>query len=203
MPETISATASLLQLANGDVIKEEQGLSARSQDVVHAHGNQVDAHGVVLAGHLRQLNLGANAIGAGNKDGVGHVLGNVDGEQAAETADVAANFVAVGTMNRILDGVNGTSTLGRVYAGFGIGGCALGSPAGPLGFLVIQSVDLNAISHSISWNSNPLFGGLQTCFKPWVSAPWRTCPLNRARPSLPEGSSSPSWYQEYPPGSRR
>ena len=153
-----------LKFSDGNVIEEKQGLGACCKNVVHAHGDQVDAHGVMLASELSQLNLGANAVGTGNQNRICHVLRHVDGEQAAETADIAANLIAVRAMNRILDGVYCTGTLCRIYSRFGIGGSTLSRPAGPLGFIVIHRVDLNAISHSISWNSNPLFGGLQTTY---------------------------------------
>ena len=37
-----------LKLAHGNVVQEEQRLGARCQNVVHAHGNKVNAHAVVL-----------------------------------------------------------------------------------------------------------------------------------------------------------
>ncbi len=55
-----------LKLSDGDVVKEKQGFGACCEDFVHAHGNQVDTHSVMLASELSQLDLGANAVGAGN-----------------------------------------------------------------------------------------------------------------------------------------
>ena len=62
------------QLADGDVVEEEQGLGAASKNVVDAHGHQVDAHRVMLADQLGNLELGAHAVRAGNKDRVFHIL---------------------------------------------------------------------------------------------------------------------------------
>jgi hypothetical protein len=57
------------------------------QDVVDAHGHQVDADGVVPAELLGQLELGAHAVGGGHQDGFG-VSPRVELEQPAETADI-------------------------------------------------------------------------------------------------------------------
>ena len=53
-----------IQLAAGKVVQKEQGLSALHQHVVHAHGHQVDAHGVVHIPLKREFELGAHAVGA-------------------------------------------------------------------------------------------------------------------------------------------
>ena len=111
-----------LQLADRDVVEEEQRLSAGGEDVVDAHGDQIDADGVVLARHLRQLDLRSHAIGSRHEDRIGHLLRDFDREQAAESADVAANLVAIRTMNRILDGVYRASALCGVDARFGVRG---------------------------------------------------------------------------------
>ena len=52
--------------AQGNIIKEDQGLCAAADDVVDAHCNAVDAHGVMLVQHEGNLQLGANAVGAGD-----------------------------------------------------------------------------------------------------------------------------------------
>ena len=106
----------LAQLADGDVVQEEQRLGAARQDVVDAHGHQVDAHGAVLAGQLGNLELRAHAVGAGNQQRLGHVLGRRDAEQAAEAADVADDLRAIRGVHRLLDGVDGARALGGVHA---------------------------------------------------------------------------------------
>ena len=84
-----------LELADGHVVEEEQRLGAGCEDVVGAHGHQVDAHRVVLSEHLGDLELGAHAVGAAHEQRVGHVLRRRDGEQAAESADVADDLGTV------------------------------------------------------------------------------------------------------------
>ena len=84
------------QLADCDVVQEEQRLGTAGEDVVHAHGDKVDAHRAMLADELSHLELGAHAIGARHEQRVFHPLRRRDGEQAAEAADVAHNLGAVG-----------------------------------------------------------------------------------------------------------
>ena len=67
------------------VIEEEQRLGALDQNVVDAHRHQVDADRVVLAEREGQLELGADAVGAGDQHRLAKALGQLD--QRAEAAD--------------------------------------------------------------------------------------------------------------------
>ena len=66
-----------LQLAAGKVVEEKHGLRAAGDNVVDAHGHQVDAHGVVLVHVKGQLQLGAHAVGARHQEGVACRQGGV------------------------------------------------------------------------------------------------------------------------------
>ena len=108
------------QFADGDVVEEEQRLGAARQNVVDAHGHQIDAHRIMFADQLGDFELGANAVGAGNKDGVFHVLHGGGGKQAAEASDIADHLGAIRRMHRVFDGVYGSSALFDIDAGIGI-----------------------------------------------------------------------------------
>ncbi len=56
-----------VQLAGGVVVQEQQRLCALGQQVVDAHGHQVDADGVGQARLDGDLQLGADAIGGGDQ----------------------------------------------------------------------------------------------------------------------------------------
>ena len=51
-------------LATGDVVKEEERFGAAANDIVDAHGDAVDADGVMLVHEESDLEFGANAIGS-------------------------------------------------------------------------------------------------------------------------------------------
>ena len=53
--------------AEGDVVEEEKGRRSLHEDVVHAVGHEVVAHGVVDAGRDRDLDLGAHAVGGSHE----------------------------------------------------------------------------------------------------------------------------------------
>ncbi len=72
--------------AGDDVVEEEQGLGTHADEVVHAHGHEVDANGVVAPGRARHLQLRAHAVGRGHEDGV-VVARRVERELASEPAD--------------------------------------------------------------------------------------------------------------------
>ena len=83
-----------LQFAGADVIEEEKRFRAEDGDVVHAMVDEVLADGVVAVHGEGELELGADAVGAGDEDGLA-VFFDVEGEEAAEAADLAEDFRAV------------------------------------------------------------------------------------------------------------
>jgi len=52
-----------IDLARGDVVQHEERLGSEADQVVDAHGHQVDAHRVVAPGGLGHHELGADAVG--------------------------------------------------------------------------------------------------------------------------------------------
>ena len=74
-----------------EIIQKEQWLGALHHDVVHAHGHQIDAHGVVPAGVDGEAQLRADAIRAGDQHGLAVA---VEGyfHEGAESADSAEDL---------------------------------------------------------------------------------------------------------------
>ena len=83
------------QLAGGVVVEEEQRLGARDDDVVGAHGDQVDADLVVPAGVDGQAQLGADAVGARHQHRPAIAIER-HFHQRAEAADAGQHFLAHG-----------------------------------------------------------------------------------------------------------
>ena len=90
-----------VEFAGREIIQEEQGFGALHQHVVHAHRDQVDADGVVAAQLLRQLELGADAVGAGDQDRLAVLAGQV--EQRAESAQAAHHLGPETALDQRLD----------------------------------------------------------------------------------------------------
>ena len=109
------------QLADGDVVEEEQWLRATGQNVVDAHGDQIYADGVVLAGHLRQGELGANTIRAAHEDGIVHLFERSGREQTAESTDVADDLGTIRRLHARANRIDGAGTLVNVDAGILVG----------------------------------------------------------------------------------
>ena len=91
--------------ARGYVVQEEQRPRALDQDVVHAMRHEVDAHGVVFAGHEGELELRAHAVDAGHEHRGLHARG-VEAVHGAEAADILQNALVKGPLDDILDPVN-------------------------------------------------------------------------------------------------
>ena len=112
-----------VELAGGEVVQEEQRLGALDQDVVDAHGDQVDADGVVAAQLLGQLELGADAVGAGDQHRLAVLAGQV--EQGAEPAQAAHHLRAEAAPHQRLDPLHdlvaGVDVHARVAVGQGSG----------------------------------------------------------------------------------
>ena len=93
-----------VELAAGEVVEEEQRFGALHQNVVHAHRHQVDADGVVPVELERELELGADAIGAGDQHRLAITLRDL--EQRAETADAGQHLWAHGAPGERLDALD-------------------------------------------------------------------------------------------------
>ena len=87
MPAITRAAIADVELAGGEIVEEEQRLGALREQVVDAHGDEVDADGVVPAGLDGDLELGADAVGGGDEDRV-REAGRLEIEQRAEAAEV-------------------------------------------------------------------------------------------------------------------
>ena len=53
-----------VELSAGEVVKKEQWFGTLHQDVVHAHRDQIDTDRIVSVQLKRELELGADAVGA-------------------------------------------------------------------------------------------------------------------------------------------
>ena len=75
-----------IEFAAGEVVQEEQRLGALNDDVVDAHGHQIDAHPVVPMRVDSQAQFGADAIGSRYQHGLAiAVQGHLD--QGTKAAD--------------------------------------------------------------------------------------------------------------------
>ena len=94
-----------VERAGRKIIEEEQRLGALNDEVVDAHGDQVDADGGVQAGIDGDLELGADAVGGADEHRVAKA-GGLEVEQRAEAADAAHGADAVGSAGERLDPVD-------------------------------------------------------------------------------------------------
>ena len=70
-----------------EIVEKEQRLGALHEDVVDAVVHEIDAHRVVPAGHERDLELRADAVGAGHQHRIAETA-RLEPEQPAERPDV-------------------------------------------------------------------------------------------------------------------
>src|SRR4029453_16335110 len=102
-----------IQLAADKIIQEKKRLSTLSQDIVHPHGDESDADGVVNTAHKRDFELCADAVGGSdqNRMTIGPAL---KVEQRAEPADAGQDSRQFGFLG------NGTDTTDELVAGFDV-----------------------------------------------------------------------------------
>ena len=91
------------ELAGAQVIEKKKRLGAQHGDVVDAVIDQVRADGVVPVHREGDLELGADAIDAGDEDRLA-VAARVEREQAAETAHFAQHLAPVGRGEQLRQG---------------------------------------------------------------------------------------------------
>ncbi len=102
-------------MAGGVVVEEEQGLGAADHEVVHAHGDEVDTDGLVLLELQGQLQLGADAVGAGDQHRL--LVAGRDFAEGAKAAQAAHDFRARSALGDALDAFDQCFTGVDVYTG--------------------------------------------------------------------------------------
>jgi len=92
------------ELSGGDVVQEKQGLGAAGHHIVDAHGDQIDADAVVTAVGLGQLQLGADAVGPGDQQGLFDPFRN--SAEPAKPAQAADHLRSAGGLNTRADALH-------------------------------------------------------------------------------------------------
>src|SRR5690606_14653471 len=90
-----------IQSAGGVVVQEEQGFRTAHNQVIDAHGHQVDADGVVFLHGHGQLQLGADAVGGRYQHRAAIAGGNL--AKRAESAEAGQHFGTTGALGDGLD----------------------------------------------------------------------------------------------------
>lgn len=91
-----------LELAGGEIVEEKQRLGPLRQHIIGAHGDQIDANGVVDAGFEGEHQLGADAVCARHQDRVVET-GCFKIEQRAKSAEAAHHTGAGGGLGHRRD----------------------------------------------------------------------------------------------------
>ncbi len=94
-----------IELAAGEIIEKQQGLRALHHEVVHVHGDQIDADRVVAAALDRELQLGADPVGRGHEQGIA-IARALQVEHPAEAADLGIGAGARGRFHQRLDQID-------------------------------------------------------------------------------------------------
>ena len=94
-----------VELAGREIVEKEQRLGALHDDVVDAHGDEVDADGRMAAGIDGDLELGADAVIGGDQHRIDEA-GGLEVEQAAEAADLGVGARPAGRADGRLDGLD-------------------------------------------------------------------------------------------------
>ena len=108
-----------VQLAGGEIIEEQQRLGALDDQIVDAHGDQIDADRVVLAGGDGDFQLGADPVGGGDQDGIAETRG-LQIEQRAEAAEAGRGAAARRAGGQRLDRLNQSRSRIDIDAGIAI-----------------------------------------------------------------------------------
>src|SRR5690606_21385372 len=91
-----------VDLADADVVGHEQRFGTAHHDVVHHHGDQVVADGVVDTHAAGDVDLGAHAVGGGGQQGALEALQGGGVEEAGEAAEAAEDLGALRLLHPLL-----------------------------------------------------------------------------------------------------
>ena len=114
-----------IERAGGVIVEEEQRLGAADDEIVDAHGDQIDADAVVPAEFQRQLELGAHAVRRRDEHRLPVARRKL--AKAAESADIGEHFGPAGGLDGRTDPAHESVAEVDVDAGVAI---AQGSAAG-------------------------------------------------------------------------
>ena len=93
MPVITWRTCCRVDLAEQLIVQEKEGPGAATDQVVDAHGDQVDPDGVETPGGHGHRHLGPDPVGAGHEDGT--AVAGRDLEQSTKAADPAQHTRAI------------------------------------------------------------------------------------------------------------
>ena len=93
-----------IKLAAGEVIEEEQRFGTADQDVVDAHGDQIDAHRVMPVQRSREEQLRADTVRARDQHRVAEAVAEL--KQATESAQAGQDFRAPGRCHERFDSLD-------------------------------------------------------------------------------------------------
>src|SRR5215472_6497720 len=105
--------------AGRQVVHKEQRSGSLHSNVVNAVVYQVSADRVVYPHHESDFELGADAVDARNQDGFAELL-LVDGEHAAEPADLADHALGERPVRQILDALLGAVSAVNIHPAVGV-----------------------------------------------------------------------------------
>ncbi len=89
-----------VEAAGGQVIEEEERRGSLDGNIVDAVVDEVGADGVMDAQMEGELELGSDAVGGGDKDGL--LVFAIEFEEAAEAADFAEDIAGKGPLSEVL-----------------------------------------------------------------------------------------------------
>ena len=108
-----------IDAAQGQIIEKKQRLGAQRENVVDAVIDQIGAHGGVHAHGRGNLELGADAVGAGDQHGLAPAL-DVERKEGAEGADAAEDAAREGARGHAANPFLGLFGAGDIHAGIGV-----------------------------------------------------------------------------------
>src|SRR5215472_15523199 len=108
-----------IEFAGGQVVHKEQGSGSLHSNVVNAVVHQVSADRVVYPHHESDFELSADAVDARNQDRFAELL-LVDGEHAAEPADLADHAFGERPVRKVLDALLGAVSAVNIHPAVGV-----------------------------------------------------------------------------------
>ena len=119
MPATMASTRAGLHPVHREVVEEVEGLGAVHEEVVHPHGDEVDAHGVVAVGEEGDFQLGSHPVGGRDQHRL--LIAGGDAAEGGKGADAAQHLRTLGARRQPGDAAHRLVPGLDVHAGGSIG----------------------------------------------------------------------------------
>ena len=112
-------SALIVETSHRKIVEKEKWFGTLNDDIVHAHGHQIDANRIMFVQHKCDLKLGSNPVGRTDQYRSIQVC-KIERKKTSKSTNIADNTGAISLFGNLTDGIHQFIGLLNINAGVGI-----------------------------------------------------------------------------------